>query len=199
MQQESSRCKNWQSQWPYAYSSGWRCSILAEDGTFWKGRINLNARATGRRSQPFGRSLSEQKSWCNWSGQYYEHCRRSTVPREWGRSTLFLCKQEGPKIIICESLSERENASWLEETSTTHDWVVCTHQNDLDDICSFELSGQEVYSNINETNSQEQDGEKWKICTLRAERHSMLQIMEEQAGQYQNGSERGSLCSVLYL
>ena len=34
---------------------------------------------------------------------------------------LFWGTKEGPTVVIWESLSEQEKASWLEEASTTHD------------------------------------------------------------------------------
>jgi len=37
---------------------------------------------------------------------------------------LFWGKKEGPTVVIWESLSEQEKKSWLEESSTIHDWVV---------------------------------------------------------------------------
>jgi hypothetical protein len=37
---------------------------------------------------------------------------------------LFWGKRERPTVVIWESLSEQEKASWLEEASTTHDWIV---------------------------------------------------------------------------
>jgi len=37
---------------------------------------------------------------------------------------LFFFTREGPTVVIWESLSEQEKESWLEESSTMHDWVV---------------------------------------------------------------------------
>ena len=37
---------------------------------------------------------------------------------------LFLGKKAGPTVVIWESPSEQEKKSWLEESSTMHDWVV---------------------------------------------------------------------------
>jgi len=37
---------------------------------------------------------------------------------------LFWGGKEGPTVVIWESLSEQEKESWLEESSTMHDWVV---------------------------------------------------------------------------
>jgi len=37
---------------------------------------------------------------------------------------LFWGEKEGPTIVVWESLSEQEKKSWLEESSTMHDWVM---------------------------------------------------------------------------
>ena len=42
-----------------------------------------------------------------------------------GRGDLLLWGwKEGPTVVIWESLTEQENKSWLEESSTMHDWVM---------------------------------------------------------------------------
>jgi len=42
-----------------------------------------------------------------------------------GRGDLLFCwGEEGPTVVIWESLSEQEKVSWLEEASTAHDWIV---------------------------------------------------------------------------
>jgi len=42
-----------------------------------------------------------------------------------GRGDLFFWdEKEGPTVVIWESLLETEKKSWLEESSTMHDWVV---------------------------------------------------------------------------
>jgi len=45
-------------------------------------------------------------------------------------------------------LSEQEKATWLEEASTMHDWVVwCKSGKGAEAVHSFELSGQEIFFN----------------------------------------------------
>ena len=56
-----------------------------------------------------------------------------------------------------ESLSEQERESWLEESSTMHDWVVwCKSKKGVEEIRSFELSGKEIF----ETKSEEEKNKK---------------------------------------
>jgi len=65
--------------------------------------------------------------------------------------------KEGPTVVIWESLSEQEKESWLEESSTMHDWVVCCKsKKGAEEIHSFELSGKEIFSNYDETKSKEE-------------------------------------------
>jgi len=55
---------------------------------------------------------------------------------------LFWGGEEGPMVVIWESLSEQEKESWPEEASTMHDWVVwCKSKKGVKEICSLELSG----------------------------------------------------------
>jgi len=55
---------------------------------------------------------------------------------------LFWQEKEEPTIVIWENLSEQENKSWLEESSTMHDWVVrCKSKKGAEEMRSFELSG----------------------------------------------------------
>jgi len=42
---------------------------------------------------------------------------------------LFWRGGKGPTVVIWESLSEQEKESWLEESSTMHDWVVWCKSN----------------------------------------------------------------------
>jgi len=64
-----------------------------------------------------------------------------------GRGDLFFWGgKEGPTVVIWESLSEQEKKSWLEESSTMHDWVVwCKSKKGAEEIRSFELSGKENF------------------------------------------------------
>ena len=64
-----------------------------------------------------------------------------------GRGELFFWGgKEGPTVVIWESLSEQEKKSWLEESSTIHDWVVwCKSKKGAEEIRSFELSGKENF------------------------------------------------------
>ena len=63
--------------------------------------------------------------------------------------------EEGPTVVIWESLSEQENKIWLEESSTLHDWVVwCKSKKGAEEIRSFELSGKEILFNYDETKSK---------------------------------------------
>jgi len=48
---------------------------------------------------------------------------------------LFWGGKEGPTVIIRESLSEQEKKSWLEESSTMHDWVMwCKSKKEAEEI-----------------------------------------------------------------
>jgi len=74
---------------------------------------------------------------------------------------LFWGRKEGPTVIIWESLSEQEKKSWLEESSTMHDWVVwCKSKKGVEEIRSFELSGKDIFSNSDETKSKEKKEKK---------------------------------------
>ena len=74
---------------------------------------------------------------------------------------LFRGEKEGPTVVIWESLSEQEKESWLEESSTMHDWVVwCKSKKGAEEVRSFELSGKEIFSDYDETKSEEENNEK---------------------------------------
>jgi len=61
---------------------------------------------------------------------------------------LFWGGNEGPTVVMWESLSEQEKESRLEEASTMHDWVVwCKSRKGAEEIRSVELSGKEMFSN----------------------------------------------------
>jgi len=61
------------------------------------------------------------------------------------------------------SLSKQEKGSWLEESHTMHDWVVwCKSKKGAEEICSFELSGKEIFSNYDETNLKSKEGKNKK-------------------------------------
>ena len=48
---------------------------------------------------------------------------------------LFWGEKEGPTVVIWESLSEQEKKSWLEESSTMHDWVMwCKSKKEAEEI-----------------------------------------------------------------
>jgi len=83
--------------------------------------------------------------------------------------------------------------SWLEESSTMHDWVVwCKSKKGVEEIRSFELSGKEIFFNYDIKKSKEEKNKKngaKKEGTSRAER--TIQVVVE-ARQHQNGRERGS-------
>ena len=69
--------------------------------------------------------------------------------------------EEGPTVVIWESLSGQEKKSWLEESSTMHDWVVwCKSKKGAEEIRSFELSGKEIFFNYDETKSKEEKNKK---------------------------------------
>jgi len=69
--------------------------------------------------------------------------------------------KEGPTVVIWESLSEQEKESWLEGSSTMHNWVVwCKSKKGADQIRSFELIGKEIFSNYDETKSKEEKNKK---------------------------------------
>jgi len=62
---------------------------------------------------------------------------------------------------IWESLSEQEKASWLEEATTTCDWVVwCKSKKGADEIRSFELSRKEIFFDYYDTKSKEEKNQK---------------------------------------
>jgi len=74
---------------------------------------------------------------------------------------LFWGGEEGPTVVIWESLSEQKKKSWLEASSTMHDWVVqCKSKKGAEEIRSFELSGKEIFSNYDETKSKEEKNKK---------------------------------------
>jgi len=74
---------------------------------------------------------------------------------------LFWGGGEGPTVVIWESLSEQEKESWLEDSSTMHDWVVwCKSKKRAEEIRSFQLIGKEIFSNYHETKSKEEKNKK---------------------------------------
>jgi len=74
---------------------------------------------------------------------------------------LFWGGEEGPTVVIWESLSEQEKENWLEESSTMHDWVVwCKSKKGAEEICSFELSGKEIFCDYDQTKSKEEKNKK---------------------------------------
>jgi len=74
---------------------------------------------------------------------------------------LFLWENEGSTVVIWESQSKQEKESWLEEARTMHDFVVwCKSKKGSEEICSFELSGKEMFSNHDETKSKEEKNKK---------------------------------------
>ena len=107
---------------------------------------------------------------------YYEHCSRSIVPRALKEETmsappffqsagrgdlLFWGVGEGPTVVTWESLSEQEKASWLEEASTMHDWVVwCRSKKGAEEIRSFELSEKEIFSDYDATKSKDEKNKR---------------------------------------
>jgi len=78
-----------------------------------------------------------------------------------GRGDLhFWGENEGPTVVIRESLSKQEKESWLEEASTMHDWVVwCKSKKGAEEICSSELSGKKSCE-YDETKSKEGKNQK---------------------------------------
>jgi len=68
---------------------------------------------------------------------------------------LFWGGTQGLTVVIWESLSEHEKKNWLEEANTMQDWVVwCKSKKGVEEICSFELSGKEIFFNYDETKSK---------------------------------------------
>jgi len=64
---------------------------------------------------------------------------------------LFWGGKEGPTLVIWESLSEQEKESWLEESSTIHDWGVWSKsKKGAEEIRSIKLSGNEIFSNYDD-------------------------------------------------
>ena len=69
--------------------------------------------------------------------------------------------EEGPTVVIWESLSEQGKKSWQAESSTMNDWVVwCKFKKGAEEIRSFELSGKKIFSNYHETKSKEEKNKK---------------------------------------
>ena len=103
---------------------------------------------------------------------------------------LFLGANQGPTVVIRERLSGPEKASWLEKASTIHNWVVwCKSNKGAEEICSFEISGKEIFSNYGETKSKEEKNKKNRsrkkaYC---GQMHT-IQVMVK-ATHHQNGSE----------
>ena len=87
---------------------------------------------------------------------------------------LFRWGKDGPTVVIWESLSQHEKKSWMEESSTMHDWVVwCKSKNGAEEIRSFELSGKEIFSNYDNNEierGKEQKEREQKEGTSRAKR-----------------------------
>jgi len=74
---------------------------------------------------------------------------------------LFWGVGEGPTVVTWESLSEQEKASWLEEASTMHDWVVwCRSKKGAEEIRSFELSEKEIFSDYDATKSKDEKNKR---------------------------------------
>jgi len=77
---------------------------------------------------------------------------------------LFWGKKEGPTVVIWESLSKQEKESWLEKASTMYDArlgrVWCKSKKGAEEICSFELSRKEIFSNCDKTKSKEEKNKK---------------------------------------
>ena len=64
-------------------------------------------------------------------------------------------------VVIWENLSEQEKESWLEEASTTHDWVVlCRSKKGAEENRSLELSKKELFSNYDKMKSTEEKNKK---------------------------------------
>jgi len=98
--------------------------------------------------------------------------------------------KKGPTVVIWESISEQEKESWLEESSTMHDWVVwCKLKKGEEEIRSFELSGKEIFSNHCENISKE---EKNKKNGSKKKAHRMQSVRYRSWWNQGNISERGS-------
>jgi len=99
------------------------------------------------------------------------------------------------------SPSEQEKEIGLEEASTVtmHNWVMwCRSKKGAYEICSFQLNGNEIFSNQDKTTSKEEHKNKngsQQKGTSRAER--TIQVMVE-ARQHQNGNETHCHFDVVY-
>jgi len=78
-------------------------------------------------------------------------------------------------VVIWERLSEQEKESCPEKASTIHNWVVwCRSKKGAEEICSFELSGKEIFFNYDETKSKEEKNKKNR-STKKAHRGQSVQ------------------------
>ena len=69
--------------------------------------------------------------------------------------------EDGPTVVIWESLSEQGKESWLEKASTMQNWVVWWKSKKVaEDFLSFEISGKEIFFNNHETKSNEEKNKK---------------------------------------
>ena len=74
---------------------------------------------------------------------------------------LFWVEKEGPTVVIWESLSEQKKKSWLEASSTMHDWVVrCKSKKGAEEIRSFELSGKFSLAMMKRNRTSEEHNKK---------------------------------------
>ena len=92
----------------------------------------------------------------------------------------------------------QQKASWLEEISTMHDWVVCCKsQKGREEIRSFELSGKEIFLNYyakKKTGSQKSAYKEVKMKKNRSKKSAYRrQSVRYRSWQHQNGSERGAV------
>ena len=73
-------------------------------------------------------------------------------PRNHGTTGQIDWVSQGKSIV---GLSEQEKESWLEESSTMHDWVGwCKSKKGTEEIRSYELIGKEIFTNYDETKSK---------------------------------------------
>ena len=96
-------------------------------------------------------------------GQYYEHCKRSTEPRDLKAKLLcqplpsfsrprgdlkFWGEDDGPTVVVWESLSESEQEQWSKKMGKSKDWVVwCSSRKKDEEQRPLEVDGKEIFSN----------------------------------------------------
>jgi len=105
-----------------------------------------------------------------------------------GRGHLkFWREDDGPTVVVWESLSESEQEQWSKKMGKAKDWVVwCRSKKKDEEQRPFEADGKEIFSNhCKQANAKAKAGEKedkkagkgqsvrWKACRVATEQHQM--------------------------